>query len=763
MTSPTIVSSATTDNSARSGTTFALNIPAADSSGGADDVLLAFLSSEYGTAGAFAPGGSWSVLYDIQVFASGLDNPITALCCYKKATGSEGATENITVQNDSCYATCYRISGAADPATKPPEYVFQATGSDTSPHCNPLLPSNKAIEDFMAFRAHHATRNFGLSYPLSDHQLQSGGDCLVGSCCQAHTGFAFDDPGFFGGFTTFWSAGTSRVLVYPSTSFAHPFDNFPHIESVNYTDDGDLTGSRLSLQLPAGISAGDILLTVLTQKAPTSSSSSSNDGVFWPAGWEERYEFEHVGGTFYGACATKVADGTEGSSVLMDVFAGAELSAITYRISNAVPESFQFRREEKSSSFDFLRWKQMAPLGATDSYRYFKVTHEPRIGRITSRDASYSSYGRIDSTGGQVATRFADYAVSAPSETPDAISQDQSGDYMSAIIALQGDVVSAGDIRVSQVAAQLLYKEFVGVRITQVAAQVLVSSVPCVRHTCQVWKITRTDGEVFRFTTHDSAVTFHGETYSPCDSLKASAAESAVLNAVGGGDIEIQGLISADSITESDLANGSFDGADLEVWTIPWDDPTLASHSPKRIIKAILGATTQGPNAYEAEAQCISAKMAQTPLLSIASSACRFEPGDGKCPVNTAALTFSGNVITAVTRNAYNRSSYRQFYHAASSSGSSEQLTSYYNYGLLTWTVGNNAGLSSEIKSVDSDGLVTLWEQMPNEIAVSDQFTVRPGCNKTLSDHTGKFGLDADSFGGFPDIPGLDAILRVNN
>jgi len=337
----------------------------------------------------------------------------------------------------------------------------------------------------------------------------------------------------------------------------------------------------------------------------------------------------------------------------------------------------------------------------------------------------------------------------------------------------QGAVLLAeeveADARVTQTAILYLHSEGVPANISQVALLYLAAESPCAAKRAQVWKITRRDETVYRFTTHDETVSWRNEEYSPCNSLSASAIEATMLNAIGGGDIEVNGLISDDSITEFDLANGLFDGAAVEVWLVPWNDPSLASDSPRRLLKGILGETTQSALNYTAQVFTASAKLAQKPLLNIYTPACRFEPGDGKCPVDVVGLTATGYVTAVLARMAYDRRSYRQFYcssndsnSSSSSSSSGGTFSTFYVYGLLTWVTGNNAGISSEIKSFD-DGLVTLWEPMPHEIQISDQYSVRPGCAKTTSDHVNKFGLSMDSFGGFPDLPGLDAAIRGGN
>ena len=182
----------------------------------------------------------------------------------------------------------------------------------------------------------------------------------------------------------------------------------------------------------------------------------------------------------------------------------------------------------------------------------------------------------------------------------------------------------------------------------------------------------------------------------------------------------------------------------------------------------MLGTTTQNGTTYTAQLFNHGTKLAQLPLLDSFTPACRFEPGDGKCPLDIPSLTVSGTVETQASRIAIHRQSYRQFYDStltganpgsASDSISSVGYDGYYVNGLLTWTTGSNAGIQSEVKTY-AQGVITLWASMPFEIQVGDTYTIKPGCNKTAADHSTKFGLNMDSFGGFPDIPGTDAVIR---
>lgn len=322
------------------------------------------------------------------------------------------------------------------------------------------------------------------------------------------------------------------------------------------------------------------------------------------------------------------------------------------------------------------------------------------------------------------------------------------------IMALDGSVPNS-DTHITQTAVLIMSKELVGGHITQTAVLALVHETPCATQRAQAWKITRTDGQVFTFTNHDNAIIWRGHTYKPCESLLTSASSGGLIDQ-GIGDVQVQGIIADDSITERDLIGGLYDGATVEVWVLQWG--TLErGFIPFRIIKGILGKISQSEISFTAEMLTPAAKLYQRPLLQTYTPACRWMLGTAPCPVDIEALRVNGTVTDIPVRNIRTRDRFRVFRDTARI-----EADDYFQDGTLTWTSGNNVGINSEVKS-NVDGWITLWVPMTYEIAPGDQYDMVPGCNKTKDDHTVKFGLNMVTFGGFPDIPGTDSMLQTPN
>lgn len=83
----------------------------------------------------------------------------------------------------------------------------------------------------------------------------------------------------------------------------------------------------------------------------------------------------------------------------------------------------------------------------------------------------------------------------------------------------------------------------------------------------------------------------------------------------------------------------------------------------------------------------------------------------------------------------------------------------WFDYGVITFTSGLNAGLSMEVKSY-TVGQIVLWLPMPFVIAVGDAYTMVAGCDKTIDTCNTKFG-NVVNFRGEPYLPGVDRLVQV--
>ena len=86
--------------------------------------------------------------------------------------------------------------------------------------------------------------------------------------------------------------------------------------------------------------------------------------------------------------------------------------------------------------------------------------------------------------------------------------------------------------------------------------------------------------------------------------------------------------------------------------------------------------------------------------------------------------------------------------------------TGHWQYGIITWVTGANAGLSMEVKTNTQTGGFVLFLQMAFVISVGDTFSVEVGCDKLFSTCKAKFN-NVINFQGFPYVPGPDTLMTV--
>ena len=86
-----------------------------------------------------------------------------------------------------------------------------------------------------------------------------------------------------------------------------------------------------------------------------------------------------------------------------------------------------------------------------------------------------------------------------------------------------------------------------------------------------------------------------------------------------------------------------------------------------------------------------------------------------------------------------------------------------FNWGVVEWLTGDNAGRRIEIKDWDqSSQEVTTALSSFYDIQVGDTLTMTVGCDKSRSPTTGCKAFDnVINFGGYPEIPGTDEYFRV--
>lgn len=316
------------------------------------------------------------------------------------------------------------------------------------------------------------------------------------------------------------------------------------------------------------------------------------------------------------------------------------------------------------------------------------------------------------------------------------------------------------------------------------------------------WKITTTTGVVTGFTAHTADLVVSGVTYKSAQGFNATTVQSSAgLNV---DNLDVSGFMDASGITQTDINNGVYDGASIEIFLVNYADLTQGT---VKLRKGFLGNIKMTRVKFEAEVRGLLERF-QRQILEVYTPSCRADLGDTRCgvrlnPPTWAAATaytvrttgdaITGSVVKPTTPNG------RYFYcSVAGTSGGSEpswnttlgatttdgsvtwvamqaqtltgtvtgvtskrvfadtgrsEATGFFLGGLLTWLTGNNAGLSMEVKQFTSGAdTFELIFPMRNTIQVGDTYSVYRGCDKSWATCKNTFD-NIFNFRGEPFVP----------
>lgn len=259
------------------------------------------------------------------------------------------------------------------------------------------------------------------------------------------------------------------------------------------------------------------------------------------------------------------------------------------------------------------------------------------------------------------------------------------------------------------------------------------------------WRISRTDGVALGFTDHDRALTFDGTGFEPESGFAASEIRAGSDLAVDAQDAT--GVLTSDRITETDILDGRWDNAAVELWRVNWADTS------QRVLlrRGAVGQIRRGRMAFVAEVRSLAHVLGQTVGRTF-QAGCDARLGDARCGIDLENAIYKGTgLVTDLLRD-----------RAFMASGLAGFEAGWFTSGTLTWTSGANAGRVTEVLAHGLDGSIatlTLLEAPVRAVAEGDGFIARAGCDKRIATCSAKFANTAN-FRGFPNIPGQDAVLR---
>jgi len=232
------------------------------------------------------------------------------------------------------------------------------------------------------------------------------------------------------------------------------------------------------------------------------------------------------------------------------------------------------------------------------------------------------------------------------------------------------------------------------------------------------------------FTDHDRDLAFEGMIFRAEAGLTARALEQVTGLAVD--NSEAVGALRDAGLTEADIMAGRYDGAELTIWEVNWQDV-----AQRRVLfRGSLGEITRTGEAFRAELRGLSEAL-NAQGGRVYHAACSAVLGDGACRFNTVTPGFAEDALLFEGLDAF--------------------APGWFTHGRLTALSGAAQGLVALMR-LDQGGTsrrITLWDALRAPVQVGDLFRLEAGCDKQASTCRNKFA-NFLNFRGFPHIPGED-------
>jgi uncharacterized phage protein (TIGR02218 family) len=254
------------------------------------------------------------------------------------------------------------------------------------------------------------------------------------------------------------------------------------------------------------------------------------------------------------------------------------------------------------------------------------------------------------------------------------------------------------------------------------------------------WKLTRQDGQIFGFTEHDNDLVIDEITYLAKTGFTPTAIQNQ--NRLAVDNLNADGILDSDIITNKDLSSGKWDYADIEIFLLNYKNISLGKDI---LLKGKIGEVKVGRLAFQAEIRGLTNAYAQN-YFNVYQPGCRANFGDSKCRVDLSLLVVSG-AIDFVSQNSLT------IFDATRT-----EENNYFDYGKITMTSGDADGLSMEVKSY-SVGTINLQLDFPQKIKAGDTYQMTPGCGKRYEEDCVARWNNGINFRGEPHLPGIDKII----
>jgi uncharacterized phage protein (TIGR02218 family) len=189
------------------------------------------------------------------------------------------------------------------------------------------------------------------------------------------------------------------------------------------------------------------------------------------------------------------------------------------------------------------------------------------------------------------------------------------------------------------------------------------------------WKLTRRDALVLGFTDHDQDIVFESIIYKAATGFTPGAVQNT--SSLNVDNLDVEGVLSATSITENDVLAGKYDFAEIEIFQVNYKDLTQGSLKLRR---GWLGEVSLQKQQFVAEVRGLTQRLSQT-IGELYSPACRASFGDNRCKINLTSHTVNGSVTTAISPQEFK-------------DNARMETSGIFNFSTIAFTSGANNGIS---------------------------------------------------------------------
>ncbi len=250
------------------------------------------------------------------------------------------------------------------------------------------------------------------------------------------------------------------------------------------------------------------------------------------------------------------------------------------------------------------------------------------------------------------------------------------------------------------------------------------------------WRIYRRDGVTLGFVGHDRYLWFGGILHRAAPGMVPSAIRKSA--ALDDDSAEVEGVLAHDAIAEDDLLAGRYDGAQIRLGAVDWEN---LDHAP--LYHGSLGTVSAHAGRFAAELRSAKTLLEQD-YVPRTSPLCRARFCGPGCTLSVAR--FSATATLSAADIDASRASFAAIDHTR------------YLHGELRWLDGDRTGEVARIVAADAAG-VTVDPPLHPSLVSGTRARLREGCDHTLATCSARFG-NAINFQGEPFLPGNDLLTR---